>query len=588
MGKISGYPTVTSMGANDLFLIDTFPITNNSTSIITRTNALASVLTNPMSASGDTIYGGSSGTPTRLAKGTNGQVLTLNSGLPAWQTPSANVQTVFNVVSFGATGNGSTDDTTAVQAAINAANAAGGGTVSFPTGTYKISAVLTLFSGVSLLGYGALSSIINQTSTTAHGVTFTSGSLANATLSIQALGISGPTTGSGNGINMAGEPLVYVSIRDVAVQNFGATGIYLGGSIVSTLERTTSTTNGLHGFWIDGTNSFVTSTSLINCYANDNPAAGYYFFKATYCSLDGCASDSNGIGYLLSTVSAFSANGSGAESSQSHSVSGYPGVSWKIIGDNVIGTAGVALNGCYSYDVHDIGYWITGTSVGVTLTSCADNTPHSGATASLQVDSAAIVSILQCDLAGTVTVTGALSNLGDPALSYQYLRNVYANTFIATDSPTSIGTSNSNILMTASGGANFIESVGVNNSGAAALTIGSQFLGVEYVGFSAAGTATFPNAVVASGGITMADATNLAVGTTTGTKIGTATTQKLGLWNVAPVVQPQTAGTTTGFTAVNTSTVVAAASTFTGNTGTAAYTVGDIVLALKQTGIMKA
>lgn len=37
------------------------------------------------------------------------------------------------------------------------------------------------------------------------------------------------------------------------------------------------------------------------------------------------------------------------------------------------------------------------------------------------------------------------------------------------------------------------------------------------------------------------DATNLAVGTTTGTKIGTATTQKLGFWNVTPVVQPAAA-----------------------------------------------
>lgn len=43
---------------------------------------------NPMTASGDIIYGGANGVETRLAKGTNGQVLTLVSGLPAWQTPS--------------------------------------------------------------------------------------------------------------------------------------------------------------------------------------------------------------------------------------------------------------------------------------------------------------------------------------------------------------------------------------------------------------------------------------------------------------------------------------------------------------------
>ena len=35
-------------------------------------------MTNPMSAQGDIIVGGSCGTPTRLAKGSSGQVLTSN------------------------------------------------------------------------------------------------------------------------------------------------------------------------------------------------------------------------------------------------------------------------------------------------------------------------------------------------------------------------------------------------------------------------------------------------------------------------------------------------------------------------------
>lgn len=41
-------------------------------------------MSNPMTTSGDVIYGGASGTPTRLAKGTDGDVLTLASGLPSW------------------------------------------------------------------------------------------------------------------------------------------------------------------------------------------------------------------------------------------------------------------------------------------------------------------------------------------------------------------------------------------------------------------------------------------------------------------------------------------------------------------------
>lgn len=43
---------------------------------------------------------------------------------------------------------------------------------------------------------------------------------------------------------------------------------------------------------------------------------------------------------------------------------------------------------------------------------------------------------------------------------------------------------------------------------------------------------------LSTAGITIADAVTIAVGTTTGTKIGTATTQKLGFYNATPVVQP--------------------------------------------------
>ena len=45
---------------------------------------VGTILTNPMTASGDIIYGGTSGAPTRLAKGSDGQVLKLASGVPSW------------------------------------------------------------------------------------------------------------------------------------------------------------------------------------------------------------------------------------------------------------------------------------------------------------------------------------------------------------------------------------------------------------------------------------------------------------------------------------------------------------------------
>jgi hypothetical protein len=88
-----------------------------------------------------------------------------------------------------------------------------------------------------------------------------------------------------------------------------------------------------------------------------------------------------------------------------------------------------------------------------------------------------------------------------------------------------------------------------------------------------------------SSGATLTDATNITVGSTTGTKIGTSTSQKLGFWNATPVAQYSAAGVTTGFTGATGSTVLSG-STFTGNTGSGAYTIGDLVAALKKCGII--
>jgi len=57
-----------------------------------------------------------------------------------------------NVIDYGATGDGSTDDTAAIQAAIDAA--AGGDTVVFPVGTYNHTGI-TVPSHVSLMGLGS-------------------------------------------------------------------------------------------------------------------------------------------------------------------------------------------------------------------------------------------------------------------------------------------------------------------------------------------------------------------------------------------------------------------------------------------------
>lgn len=65
----------------------TVPLNKGGTGQTTKAPAFDAL--SPMTTSGDIIYGGASGTGTRLAKGTDGQVLTLASGLPSWATASA-------------------------------------------------------------------------------------------------------------------------------------------------------------------------------------------------------------------------------------------------------------------------------------------------------------------------------------------------------------------------------------------------------------------------------------------------------------------------------------------------------------------
>ncbi len=87
-----------------------------------------------------------------------------SSGIPksdlasAVQTSLNTASAVYDVKAYGATGDGSTNDTSAIQSAINAA--AGGGVVLFPTGTYLITSTLTVnHDSIVLTGSGA-SSII--------------------------------------------------------------------------------------------------------------------------------------------------------------------------------------------------------------------------------------------------------------------------------------------------------------------------------------------------------------------------------------------------------------------------------------------
>jgi pectate lyase-like protein len=98
----------------------------------------------PMGPKGDTGPAGSGGGTIGATGPTGPQG---PQGIPGTSGGGGGASIVINVKDLGAVGNGSTDDTTAVQRAINAAIDAGGGTVYFPVGNYLITKPLTTWHG---------------------------------------------------------------------------------------------------------------------------------------------------------------------------------------------------------------------------------------------------------------------------------------------------------------------------------------------------------------------------------------------------------------------------------------------------------
>ncbi len=104
-----------------------------------------------------------SATPEASVTAGPGSLYQRTSGAPLWVKASGSGNTgwknavlagdlVYNVKDYGAVGNGTTNDTAAIQAAMDAALAAGGGTVYFPAGTYRLTTTLTLKSHIKYQG----------------------------------------------------------------------------------------------------------------------------------------------------------------------------------------------------------------------------------------------------------------------------------------------------------------------------------------------------------------------------------------------------------------------------------------------------
>jgi hypothetical protein len=157
----------------------------------------------------------------------------------------------FNVTDFGATGNGTTDDTLAIEAAIAAAAPASslartGNTVYFPAGTYLVTSTLTVPAGLVLQGSGwntpggqsnvfAGSWIFVEA-----GASFSPVTLSSNGGSVRDLGFNVPNQSTTTGPASA-EPMITITGNNALVENvclynpYG--GIFINGGAQASIKR---------------------------------------------------------------------------------------------------------------------------------------------------------------------------------------------------------------------------------------------------------------------------------------------------------------------------------------------------------------
>ncbi len=159
-GNASGSPTwgAISLSAD---VSGTLPLANGGTGQTSKIPAFDAL--SPMSASGDIIYGGASGTGTRLPKGTDGQCLLLSSGLPAWSTCAAGGSGVSGLAAIGSTGSPNANGATisGTNLILQPANGTYGGVVTITNQTFAgvktFSSNVQIGTGLDIIvaGYGA-------------------------------------------------------------------------------------------------------------------------------------------------------------------------------------------------------------------------------------------------------------------------------------------------------------------------------------------------------------------------------------------------------------------------------------------------
>lgn len=191
---------------------------------------------------------------------------------------------IVNVKAYGATGDGSTNDTTALQAAIDAA-AANNGSVYIPPGEYKHTTLLTITEGCRLIvGAGMENSVLKPTGCSGFQVTSTG--CAGTRFFLRDFGVTGDDSGAHHGIYVHSNscPLYQVAWDNLRITNMGGSGIYIDDMFSCVFSNIHIDNCGDHAFNMEGGRT----VTMQGCYVH-NVAAGKVGYKL-WCggTLIGC------------------------------------------------------------------------------------------------------------------------------------------------------------------------------------------------------------------------------------------------------------------------------------------------------------
>jgi hypothetical protein len=207
---------------------------------------------------------------------------------------------------YGALGDGTTDDTVAIQAAIDAAAAAGGGTVYFPYGVYRTSNALVLKTGVTLRGVHS-TAWANRFTTALCSLKATASFAGECLISMLGSDITGSghnegncrifdleldgsamSTGSVSGIHAQGEVLD-VMLQRVMVRNMTHNGIHTNVGTGTkaphdwSFDSVVAYQNAQFGFSMSMTDGYVR-----NCVATTNGSDGWFLGPFGSLTMDSC------------------------------------------------------------------------------------------------------------------------------------------------------------------------------------------------------------------------------------------------------------------------------------------------------------